>query len=203
VTLLNKLPEADALRMSGVMDARYIISPRELPLPVVQRGAEVTVYRNDAAPGRAWIVFQAKVVSDSIAALADPSFDPRQVVQISTRSVPSPISRREADGAPGIIQSLRDSPNAVTIHAESKSGGFLVLADTFYPGWQATLDGTPVEILRANHAFRAVVFPPGEHIVMFRYAPLSFRMGGAISLLSLIAVTVGLAVSSLRHRRAS
>jgi uncharacterized membrane protein YfhO len=98
---------------------------------------------------------------------------------------------------------LRDSPNAVTIHAESKSGGFLVLADTFYPGWQATLDGTPVEILRANHAFRAVVFPPGEHIVMFRYAPLSFRMGGAISLLSLIAVTVGLAVSSLRHRRAS
>ena len=83
VTLLNKLPEADALRVSGVMDARYIISPRELPLPVVQRGADVTIYRNDAAPGRAWIVPQAKVVSDSVAALADPSFDPRQVVQIS------------------------------------------------------------------------------------------------------------------------
>jgi hypothetical protein len=199
VTLLNKLPEADALRMSGVMDARYIISPRELPLPVVQRSAEVTIYRNNAAPGRAWIVPQAKVVSDSVAALADPSFDPRQVVQIS--NLPSPISRRGADGAPGTIQSLQDSPNAVTIHAESESGGFLVLADTFYPGWQATLDGMPVEILRANHAFRAVVFPPGEHVVVFRYAPLSFRMGEAISLLSLIAVTMGLAVLSLRRRR--
>ena len=76
-----------------------------------------------------------------------------------------------------------------------------MLAYTFYPGWQATLDGTPVEILRANHAFRAVVFPPGEHIVVFRYAPLSFHMGGAISLLSLIAVMVGLAV--LRPRRAA
>ncbi len=201
VTLLNKLPEADALRVSGVMDARYIVSPRELPLPVVQRGADVTVYRNDAALGRAWIVSQARVVSDSVAALTDPSFDPRQVVQISTRSVKSPISKEGTAGAIGTIQSLQDSPNAVTIHAESESGGFLVLADTFYPGWQATLDGTPVEILRANHAFRAVVFPPGEHTVVFRYAPLSFRVGGAISLLSLIAVMAGLAV--LRPRRAA
>ena len=101
----------------------------------------------------------------------------------------------------GTIESLQDSPNAITIRAESDSGGFLVLADTFYPGWQATLDGTPVEILRANHAFRAVVFPPGEHTIVFRYAPLSFRIGETISLLSLIAVTMGLAVFSLRRRR--
>jgi len=209
ITLLNKLPEADALRMSSVMDVRYIISPRELPLPVVQRGADVVVYRNDAAPGRAWIVPQARVVSDSIAGLADPSFDPRQVVQISNpsaalrTSLQTPISRRGADGAPGIIQSLQDSPNAVTIRAESGSGGFLVLADTFYPGWQATCDGTPVEILRANHTFRAITFPPGEHTVMFRYEPLSFRVGAAISLLSLIAVIMGLVLSLQRRTRMS
>jgi len=166
----------------------------------VQRGVDVTVYRNDAALGRAWLVPQAQVVSDLAAALADPSFDPRQVVQISDTLFQ--ISKREAAGAVGTIKSLQDSPNAVTIHAESESGGFLVLADTFYPGWQATLDGTPVETLRANYAFRAVVFPPGEHTVVFRYAPLSFRIGGAISLLSLIAVTVGL-VLSLRRRRVS
>ena len=90
VTLLNKLPEAEALRLAGVMDARYIVSPRELPLPVVQRGADVTIYRNDAALGRAWLVPQAQVVSDSVAALADPSFDPRQVVQISNIQYPIP-----------------------------------------------------------------------------------------------------------------
>jgi len=44
------------------------------------------------------------------------------------------------------------------------------------------------------------VFPPGEHVVVFQYAPLSFRVGEAISLLSLIAVTMGLAVLSLRRR---
>jgi len=167
-------------------------------LPVVQRGADVTIYRNDAAPGRAWLVPLAKVVSDSVAALADPSFDPRQVAQIS--NIQYPIPKRGTAGAIGTIESLQDSPNAVTIRAESESGGFLVLADTFYPGWQATLDGTPVEILRANHAFRAVVFPPGEHTVVFRYAPLLFRVGEAISLLSLIAVIAGLVVLSLQRR---
>jgi hypothetical protein len=209
VTLLNKLPEADALRMSSVMDARYIVSPRELPLPVVQRGADVTIYRNDAAPGRAWIVPQAQVVSDSVAALADPLFDPRQVVQISNPqslipNLQSPTSNRALPvtsiGAKDAIQSLQDSSNAVTIHAESESGGFLVLADTFYPGWQATLDGTPVEILRANHAFRAIVFPPGEHTVVFRYEPLSFRVGGAISLVTLAGLIGALIAVSLRRR---
>jgi uncharacterized membrane protein YfhO len=94
---------------------------------------------------------------------------------------------------------LQDSPNAVTIRAVSDSGGFLVLADTFYPGWQAALDGKPVEIMRANHAFRAVAFPPGEHTVEFRYAPLSFIVGAAISLTALIIVIGTLVVFSLRR----
>jgi uncharacterized membrane protein YfhO len=75
-----------------------------------------------------------------------------------------------------------------------------VLADTFYPGWQATLDGKPVEILRADHAFRAVAFPPGEHRVTFRYVPLSFRAGATISFLTLAAVIGVLVVLSLRRR---
>jgi uncharacterized membrane protein YfhO len=95
---------------------------------------------------------------------------------------------------------LQDSPNAVTIRAASESSGFLVLADTYYPGWQATLDGQPVEILRANHAFRVVAFPPGEHTVVFQYAPLSFQAGAAISLLTLAAMIGALAVLSRRHR---
>ena len=65
-TLTNKLPAVDALRVAGVMDARYIVSPHELPLPVVHRGSEVTIYRNDAAMGRAWVVPQAQVDPECI-----------------------------------------------------------------------------------------------------------------------------------------
>jgi len=198
--LLNKLPAADALRVAGVMNARYIVSQRDLPLPVIQRGHEVTIYRNDAAMGRAWLVPQARVEGDSLAGLADPSFDPRQVVQISNVKYQISSSALTTVAKAGTVQSLQDSPNAVTIRAASESGGFLVLADTFYPGWQATLDGKPAEILRANHTFRAVAFPPGEHVVVFRYLPRSFLVGMAISLLTLF-VTVGALIVVLLRRR--
>jgi hypothetical protein len=195
--LMDKLPAVDALRVAGVMNARYIVSQRDWPLPVVQRGREVTIYRNDAAIGRAWIVPQARVVGDSLTALADPSFDLRQAVLLTSQVAEAQTSLK---GTAGGVESLQDSPNAVTIRAASESGGFMVLADTFYPGWQATLDGRPAEILRANHAFRAVALSPGEHTVVFRYWPLSFQVGAAVSLLTLAAVIGWLTVLSRRRR---
>ena len=197
IKLLNKLPEPDALRVASAMDARYIVSPRELPLPVAHRGVEVTIYHNDAALDRAWIVPQARVVGDALAALADPAFDLRQKVLFESADTPTLPLTHYPRGSSSIT--LQDSPNAVTIRAVSESGGFLVLADTFYPGWQATLDGKPTEILRANHAFRSVALPPGEHTVEFRYAPLSFTVGAAISLTTLIIVIGTLVVLSLRR----
>ncbi len=197
MSLLNNLPGSEALRLAGAMDTHYVVSPRELPLPVVYRGPEVAIYRNEGALSRAWIVPQARAVSDSLAALADPSFDPRKVVLLELADAPAlPVT----DYAAGFSSvTLRDSPNAVTIRAVSESGGFLVLADTFYPGWQATLDERPVEILRANYGFRAVVFPPGEHTVVFQYVPLSFSVGAVVSLATLIALVGALIFPYLRN----
>ena len=200
MTLLNSLPQADALELAGMMNARYIVSPREWPLPIVQRNADVTIYRNDAALGRAWIVPQARIVSDTLAALADPTFDPRQVVLIESADALALPAGEFAAGQ--WSAALRDSPNAVTIRAASDFSGFLVLADTFYPGWQATLDGKPAKILCADHALRAVVLPPGEHTVVFQYTPLSFRVGALVSCLTLLAVIGVLIVASRRQRQA-
>jgi hypothetical protein len=197
IKLLNKLPLQDSLRMAGAMDVRYIVSQRELSLPVLQRGPEVTIYRNDAALGRVWIVPQARVVDDSLAALSDPSFDPRQAVLLESADMPTLALTHYPLGRTSVT--LQDSPNAVTIRAVSESGGFLVLADTFYPGWQATLDGEAAEILHANYAFRAVALAPGEHTIVFRYAPPSFTVGAAISLAALIIVIGILVVLSLRR----
>ena len=69
-------------------------------------------------------------------------------------------------------------------------GRYLVLADTFYPGWQARIDGERAAILRANYAFRAVALDAGEHEVVFRYRPLSFIVGVACSGISLVGVFV-------------
>jgi uncharacterized membrane protein YfhO len=75
------------------------------------------------------------------------------------------------------------------IKCEAPEQGFAVLADSFYPGWKATVDGRRVPILRANGLFRAVAVTPGIHEIVFRYRPAGFYTGMAISL-AFLAVSV-------------
>ena len=77
---------------------------------------------------------------------------------------------------------LRDGSDRVIIGVKMRHPGFLVLIDTYYPGWRATVDGAPAKILPANRAFRAVGLGAGEHTVVFWYAPFSFRLGAWITL---------------------
>ena len=60
-------------------------------------------------------------------------------------------------------------------------GGLLVLSDTYYPGWQAYVDGEEQKILRANHVFRALAVPPTAQRVVFRYGAPSFTAGAWLS----------------------
>lgn len=59
----------------------------------------------------------------------------------------------------------------------SNQSSWLLLSDTYYPGWRAEVDGSPVPLVRANHAFRAVPIPPGTHEVQMRYIPTHFVAG--------------------------
>ena len=139
---LTHLPLEQALPLLSQMHVGYIVSPRELNLPIVTRTPDVTVYRNDQVLPRAWVAAQ--------------NVDLQNVSAIMPGSV---------------IESLTDSGNTVTIRASLPQAGWLILSDTFYPGWQALVDGTPAEIVLANGAFRAVQVPAGVHTIEFRYEP--------------------------------
>ena len=68
-------------------------------------------------------------------------------------------------------------PERVEIELGEHSGGLLVLSDTYYPGWQAYVDGVEQRLLLANHVFRAVEVPEGARQVVFQYKSFSFRLG--------------------------
>jgi uncharacterized membrane protein YfhO len=78
----------------------------------------------------------------------------------------------------------------VVIHVNMQDKGFLVLADTWYPGWKAIVDNKPTKIYRANYIFRAIALPKGEHEVVFYYAPLSFKIGSWISIGFLVCIAI-------------
>ena len=94
------------------------------------------------------------------------------------------------------------SPHSVVIETELQADGFLVLSDTYYPGWQVFVNGREDKIYQADYLFRAVALPRGKHTVEFEYSPLSFRTGAAVTLVA-AAILLALAVSNslIRRRR--
>lgn len=155
---------------------------------------------------RARLVSSSIVESDDTQALArlrDPEFDVDTVIlSHAPRETPAgPAPERSAAGA-GPTATARvtvDESDHVVVGVSSNEGGFLVLADTDFPGWTAHVDGVEREIIRADLAFRAVAVRPGDRVVSFDYRPASFRIGCAVSLLCGLSL-LGL---SLRSRPAA
>ena len=90
------------------------------------------------------------------------------------------------------------------VQAVAEQTGLLVLGDSFYPGWQAKVDGQPSEVLRVNLIQRGVLVPAGEHRVEFTLRSATLRTGAWLSLLG-VAALVGLIVADrlMARRRIS
>ena len=92
----------------------------------------------------------------------------------------------------------RDSSREVVLEIDAHRDAFLVLTDTWYPGWEAWLDDQPVPHYRANIAFRALPVPAGRHTVRFVYRPASVAWGFGVSGLTVAGVILWLVVAARR-----
>ena len=66
---------------------------------------------------------------------------------------------------------VRAGVNTIVVQVKQGGEGWLVLMDTWYPGWAARIDGEPAEIVRAEYLFKSVCVPEGPHQVVFEYQP--------------------------------
>jgi uncharacterized membrane protein YfhO len=82
----------------------------------------------------------------------------------------------------------QDTGNEVIISVDAPTVGWLVLSDTWYPGWKVFIDGERSKLYKANYAFKAVEVPPGNHEVIFEYNPVSIYIGGIITLLVITGI---------------
>ena len=87
----------------------------------------------------------------------------------------------------------------VSLSINSDDGGLLILADAFYPGWKATIDGRATPIYQADGYFRGVLVPGGQHQIEFEYEPESLKIGIALTLLGLFVLVVLLGFLTFRR----
>lgn len=86
----------------------------------------------------------------------------------------------------GPIQITSFQPDDVAMDADSTNGGRLIFTDLAYPGWRATIDGAPVEILTADKMFRAVDVPAGKHTIAWTYRPSLVYWGAGLGLVAFL-----------------
>jgi hypothetical protein len=186
------------LRGLSLVDTRTTTS-RQLTLSTdghyrLVHSGDVKIYENLDVLPRAFVVHQAEVSAgdeQTIARMRDPAFDPSQTAVLASGQ---PLAGEVvADGAGSSpAQITRYTPEEVVVEATTDAPGYLLLTDAFYPGWRASVDGQPVEILRADEMFRAVRLEPGRHQVEFRYQPDSVTWGAWISAAALALWLAGM-----------
>ncbi len=152
------------------------------------------VFENKRAQPRAWMV--GDVVPLGAADLAEAvrhgqlpdgrQFDPRVMALVDRDEVETP--RHFAPGNASVtIASIHDGHIVINV---TSGGGFLVLSETFYPGWRARVGDTQLQVDRTNLGLQGVIVPAGAHQVEFEFVSTSLRVGTGLSAVGLLVCFV-------------
>ncbi len=149
--------------------------------------------KNQAALGNGWFVKNIQQVPNAnaeIEALTDLSPWETAIVHSEFADYVSGLG-----AASGSIQLTEYKPNKLTYTSESSAEGLAVFSEIWYgpnKGWQAYIDGQPVDHIRANYILRALKVPSGKHEIVFEFKPSSFASGEMISWISSILIVLAM-----------
>jgi len=177
-----------------LLNVKYVVTTQRIDRPGyrVAYDGEVRVYENEGCLPRAFVVGQARVLPDP-QERKEALLGLRPQREVILEEAPSPGVPADASGLWMPAEIVSYGVNEVLIQVDLAHGGYLVLSDAYFPGWKA-YDTRPGEseqeipLLRANGAFRAVALGSGEHVVRFKYTPLSLKLALFVSFLAAVVV---------------
>lgn len=121
-----------------------------------------------------------------------PSFNPNMDVMVDDPTIP-------ALHGTGSVEIITYSPSTIEATTKTKGTSMLIVANTFYNGWNAYIDGKPTTLYRVNWTMNGVLLPEGNHTIILRYEPISYRIGLWISALSLFAFVAIVIFKNTKH----
>jgi hypothetical protein len=188
------MDEAHPVAAIQLLGVRYLLTQGKLgadaaaTYPLVYQDNNSYVYRNDHPLPRAFIVHQvitAATTEEALSYFQTNNLAPRQTVVLEGSPPTLPKSETPPVSHVNITQ---ENPQTVNLQVTTNAAGYLVLLDSFYPGWVATIDQQPTPIYRANYLGRAIFMPKGEHVVQFHYRPMSFWGGMVLATVTLLVM---------------
>jgi hypothetical protein len=156
---------------------------------------------------RAWLADRVEQVageSEAMARMKQPGFDPANTVLLEAAPrITLPAAAPASQPGDCVTVTQREG-GGLNIRTQTAAERYLVISEVFYPGWQATMDGKPVAIERADSVIAALPLPAGSHEVEFFFDPLSVKLGLALTGATWLAAGTmagALAVAAVRNRR--
>ncbi len=165
---------------------------RDETLPIVYRDQNATIYQNLRMFPRTFLVnriITANSPEDALNKTREIGWETRDSLVIE--GAPEELGLlKTAPNASGGAEIELYSPEEVDLRVTTANPSFLVLTDTFYPGWNAYVDDKPVNTYRAYGLVRAVFVNAGSHQVSFKYESDSFKIGVYISIISAATLVI-------------
>jgi hypothetical protein len=163
-------PQDPLSRTTDLLNVKYVLSLEAVNNPklkLVFDDGTVKAYENEMAMPRAFFVnttYLANSKQDAITAMFDLNYplDKRATVEnVSNKNL------FKSNWDLGQAQITDYQNDKVTIDINNPGEGFLVLTDSFYPTWHATIDGKPTTIYLTDYNFRGIITPKGKHMIQF------------------------------------
>ena len=172
----------------NLLNVRYVISDAKSGPPsssfdsVLKTNDGLVLWENKDVIPRVRLSYGASHATkdEALADVTTPNFVPKSTLYLSGNLVSAET------GGSGTASIVTYQNDRVTVRVETDRRAYLVLADTDYPGWVATVDGSETPIATADGIFRAVSVPAGTHMVEFHFDPPIVTESWIVSLASLI-----------------
>jgi len=203
--IYHKTKKPTETNLLNLLNVKYVASHKNMDAPGYSKVSETpyaSVYRNVKCLPRAMLLREPVVIDDEeemFEYITSKRFNPQKEILLEEDVRLDEGKARLAD-APrrDKVEILEYEPSRVKIGADCRKEAFLLLTDTYYPGWKAYINEEETKIYRADYFLRAIKVPAGRHLIQFIYDPLSFRIGAIISILTLLSLLLYFLAKRLR-----
>lgn len=181
---MQKVDGRKVFPVLNMLNTKYFILPLQ--------GGTTVALQNPYAQGNAWFVNKIVYVGDANAEYAQVAKINLQTEAVADKKFESALGQAITNDSTATVRLTSYQPNNLRYTVDSKNGGIVVFSEIYYPGWTATVDGTPTPIARVNYILRAITVKPGKHTVVFDFHPSSIRTTEIIAYISLVLLLLAI-----------